>query len=321
MRLRHRSDVRTLVWAFFLMPAAACAQYAVPALAGWLLPVSMYLAYSAGVIAHNHNHSPTFTGRGANALFANWISFFYGYPVFAWIPTHNENHHKFVNGPGDATSTLRLARSNGLVAAVTFPVVSAIAQMPLIASFLARAKVRRPRAYAAFAVQKVVVFVGHAAAYGLAVGLHGAPVGVLVYGSALGVPALAALWGLMFTNYVQHVDCDPASRWRRSRDFVSSWMNFFVFDNGFHTVHHEQAGLHWSETRAAHARIAHLLDPRLQERSIFSYALRTYVLGASKLRPAPLRGTPMSTDFRREPAAPIPSRPPGSPWATPRDSS
>ena len=192
--------------------------------------------------------------------------------------------------PGDATSTLRLTRSNGLVAAVTFPVVSAVAQMPLIASFLARAKVQRPRAYAAFAVQKVVVFVGHAAAYGLAVGLHGAPVGVLVYGSALGVPALAALWGLMFTNYVQHVDCDPASRWRRSRDFVSSWMNFFVFDNGFHTVHHEQAGLHWSQTRAAHARIAHLLDPRLQERSIFGYALRTYVLGASTLRPAPRTG-------------------------------
>jgi fatty acid desaturase len=277
MRLRHRADVRTLVWAFVLMPAAAAAQYAVPRLAGWLLPVSMYLAYSAGVIAHNHNHSPTFVGRRHNTLLSTWISFFYGYPVFAWIPTHNENHHKFVNGAGDVTSTLRMGRDSGLVAALTFPLTSAAAQAPLIARFLARAKRDNPRAYASYAVQRLVVFVGHAAALGLAIGLHGVAVGAWCYASALGLPAAGALWGLMFTNYVQHVDCDPSSRWRHSRDFVSSWMNFFVFDNGFHTVHHERPGLHWSRTRQAHARIAHLLDPRLQESSIFAYAFKTYV--------------------------------------------
>ncbi len=280
MRLRHRADVRTLVWAFALMPAAAATQYALPRLAGWMLPISMYLAYSAGVIAHNHNHSPTFVGRRTNALFSMWISFFYGYPVFAWIPTHNQNHHKFVNGPGDATSTQRMTRENGLVAAITFPFASAVAQSPLTARFLGRAKQRNPRAYETYVVQHVVVFGGHAAACVLAMALHGAVRGGGVYVSSLGIPAAGALWGLMFTNYVQHVDCDPASRWRRSRDFVSSWMNFFVFDNGFHTVHHEQAGMHWSQSRAAHARIAHLLDPRLEERSIASYAFKTYVLGA-----------------------------------------
>ncbi len=280
MRLRHRADVRTLVWAFVLMPAAAAAQYALPRLAGWLLPLSMYLAYSAGVIAHNHNHSPTFSGRRMNTLLSTWISFFYGYPVFAWIPTHNENHHKFVDGPGDATSTQRMSRDNDLVAALTFPLLSAVAQAPLVARFLARAKRRNPRAYATYAWQRLVVFVGHAAGLGLGVGLYGPLRGAFVYGSALGLPAAGALWGLMFTNYVQHVDCDPTSRWRRSRDFVSSWMNFFVFDNGFHTVHHERPGLHWSQTRRAHARIAHLLDPRLQESSIFGYALREYVFGA-----------------------------------------
>ncbi len=143
---------------------------------------------------------------------------------------------------------------------------------------MARAKRKNPRAYATYALQRLVVFVGHAAAFGLAIGLRGPAVGAWVYASALGLPALGALWGLMFTNYVQHVDCDPASRWRRSRDFVSSWMNFFVFDNGFHTVHHEKPGLHWSQARQAHARIAHLLDPGLQESSIFAYALREYVL-------------------------------------------
>ena len=78
MRLRHRADVRTLVWALLFMPAAAAAQYAVPRLAGWLLPVSMYLAYSAGVIAHNHNHSPTFIDRRYNTLWRRGYRSFTG---------------------------------------------------------------------------------------------------------------------------------------------------------------------------------------------------------------------------------------------------
>jgi fatty acid desaturase len=220
-----------------------------------------------------------------NTLLSTWTSFFYGYPVFAWIPTHNQNHHKFLNGPGDVTSTLRMQRDNGIIAALTFPVVSAAAQAPLIADFLARARSDNRRAYVAYAVQRLVVFVGHPAALGLAIGLHGPALGAWCFASALGLPAAGALWGLMFTNYVQHVDCDPSSRWRHSRDFVSSWMNFFVFDNGFHTVHHERPGLHWSNAKQAHARIAHLLDPRLQESSVFSYAFKTYV---RRPRPSPL---------------------------------
>ncbi|HEY5147515.1 MAG TPA: fatty acid desaturase [Polyangiaceae bacterium] len=280
MKLRRRSDVRTLVWAFLFMPAAAAAQYAAPRLAGWLLPVSMYLAYCAGVIAHNHNHSPTFTRRPLNTVLSMWILFFYGFPVFAWIPTHNQNHHRFTNRPGDASITWRATPRNGPFAAITYFFVAAAAQAPLTARFVERARRSNRRAYAAYVGQYAFVFGGHAAACALAIALYGVTRGAWVYASALGIPALGALWGLMFTNYVQHVDCDPWSRWSHSRDFTSRWMNALVFDNGFHTVHHEQPGLHWSELCAAHARVAHLLDPRLEERSIFGYCFKVYVLGA-----------------------------------------
>jgi fatty acid desaturase len=290
MLLRHRSDVRTLVWTLALMPGAAALQYAVPRLAWWLLPASMALAYSAGVVAHNHNHSPTFTDRRLNALMSAWISVFYGHPTFVWIPTHNDNHHRFRNRPGDASITWRATRKNGLFAAATYFFVAARAQAPLTAALLARVRARRPRAYAAYVAQYFVVYGGHAAALALAIAMHGVGRGAAVYASALGIPAAWALWGLMLTNYVQHVDCDPWSRWAHSRDFVSGFMNFFVFDNGFHTVHHERPGLHWSELRAAHARIAHLLDPRLQEQTILRYCFKVYVLGKvlPGYAPAPL---------------------------------
>jgi fatty acid desaturase len=59
-------------------------------------------------------------------------------------------------------------------------------------------------------------------------------------------------------------------------------MNALVFDNGFHTVHHERPGLHWSRLRTEHAKIAHHLEPRCVSPSIFHYAVETYLL--SRLR-------------------------------------
>jgi beta-carotene hydroxylase len=278
VKLRFAADRRTLIYAFGLMPACVVVQLAFPWLAGWLLPVSMYLSYSAGVIAHNHNHSATFVGRSWNVLLSGWISVFYGYPTFAWVPTHNENHHRFVDRPGDATSTHQGFRPNTLGRAFLYPFESGRNQAPLIRRFLERAKARSPQLYATMRAQYAVVYGTHAAVAALAIVLHGWTRGLFVYASALGIPAAGAVWGLMFTNYVQHVGCDPWSRWNHSRNFCSPWMNWLVFDNGFHTIHHQRAALHWSLTREAHARIAQNIDPRLNESSIFGYCMKEYVL-------------------------------------------
>jgi beta-carotene hydroxylase len=277
MRLRVTADWRAVLWVLGLMPAVATAQYLRPGLAGWLLPLSMYLGYSAGVLAHNQNHCPVFVDRRANAIYATVISFFYGYPSFGWIPTHNENHHRFVNRQGDATATWRHTRRNTAWTAFTYFFYSAAWQAPLIAAYLRRVRRLSTSAWAWLIGQYVIVFGGHALALAVAVHLYGGRTGSFVYLSALGIPAVGALWGLMFTNYVQHVDCDETSKWDHSRNFVSPWMNFLVFDNGFHTVHHQRANLHWSHARAAHAAVADRIDPRLNDGSIAGYCWRTYV--------------------------------------------
>jgi fatty acid desaturase len=299
MRLRHAADVRTLIWAFVFMPAVLALHYARPSLAGWTTPLSFYLAYCAGVIAHNHNHCPTFVGRRANDFLSAWLSVFYGYPTFAWIPTHNQNHHRFVNRPGDATITWRARRENGALSALTFFFVSAAAQRPLIGQFLGDARRRSAREYLGYTRQYWVLLGGHASACILAMALYGGVRGAAVYVCALGAPALAALWGLMFTNYLQHVDCDPWSDWNHSRNFVSGWMNALVFDNGFHTVHHRRPGLHWSLLRAEHRRLSRHIDPRLEERSIVSYCFKAYVLGRTADRRAAPALLPRGLPSRR----------------------
>jgi fatty acid desaturase len=278
MKLRFRADWRTLVWSFALMPGLVGMHFAWPALAGWLLPLSMYAAYSAAVIAHNHNHCPTFVSKTANRWFANWISFFYGFPTYGWIPTHNDNHHKFVGAEGDATVLADPNIPDRAWLALTHFFRSTRTQGPLLSRYRKRLRERSTRAWLHVWSQYATVFAGHAAAAALAITRFGGARGAWVYASALGIPAFMALWGIMFTNWVQHAACDPHSRWDHSRNFVSSWMNLFVFDNGFHTVHHAQPGLHWSLLRVAHEKIAPNVAPHLNASSIFSYAFETYVL-------------------------------------------
>jgi fatty acid desaturase len=55
-------------------------------------------------------------------------------------------------------------------------------------------------------------------------------------------------------------------------------VNTFLFNNGYHTAHHMRASLHWSETPAAHEKIAHLIAPELNESSFWGYLFRTYIL-------------------------------------------
>ena len=103
MQLRFREDLRTLVWAFLLLPLAPALALYRPALAAWLVPLAFYASYCSGVLAHNQNHCPTFVGRRTNLFYGAWLSFFYGFPIFSWVPTHNQNHHRYTNGEGDAT--------------------------------------------------------------------------------------------------------------------------------------------------------------------------------------------------------------------------
>jgi fatty acid desaturase len=278
--LRHRSDWRTLLWAFVCFPVMGFAPYVEPRVMPWTLPLSLYFGFCAGVFSHNQNHCPTFKGRRLNAFYAAWLSVFYGFPTFAWIPTHNLNHHKYVNKAGDATITWRYSKRNTWLIASTYYFVSAYWQSGPIKEFIAKARAGNRALYRQIILQYILVFGGHAALFALAVALRGWATGSLAYVLGFMVPALFAAWSMIFINYIQHVHCDPWSEHDHSRNFVSKLGNWLVFNNGFHTAHHESAGLHWSKLPEAHAKIAHLIHPELRQPSILGFCLKAYLLGA-----------------------------------------
>jgi len=277
MALRFREDWRTLLWAFVLLPLVPLLAYARPALAPWLVPLALYASYCSGVLAHNQNHCPTFVGRGANTAYGAWLSVFYGFPLFAWVPTHNQNHHRYLNGDGDATRTTRRGTADNAWVAFTYPILSSRWQLPLILDYVKESRGKHPARLRRIGLETAAVVLGHAGLVLLAIALHGFRRGLFVYALSAGLPALLATYFMMLTNYLQHVGCEPSSPDDHSRNFVSPFWNWFVFENGLHTVHHEHPGVHWSRYRALHEARAGRISPRLNQNSLFGYVLNAYV--------------------------------------------
>lgn len=280
MKLRFLADTRTLLWAFVLFPAVALAPYVAPRTVGWIIPLSLYAGFCAGVFTHNQNHCPTFHGRRMNAFYSAWLSVFYGCPTFAWIPTHNVNHHQFVNRDGDATITWRYSKKNNWLVASTYFFVCAYWQKSVIDAFVRKARASRRGLYGRIVIETFTVIFTHAAFCALGIGLYGWKTGAAVYACGFGASAAMGLWGMMFVNYIQHVHCDPWSAHNHSRNFVSQISNWLVFHSGLHTAHHEHPGAHWSQLPALFERIANEIDPELRQPGIFGFCLRTYLLGA-----------------------------------------
>lgn len=276
---KEPADYRTLLWV--AIAAALVGIQLANTEHAYVLPLaipSFYLALACGIIAHNHNHCAVFSSPRMNDAFGNVLSVFYGYPTFVWVPTHNQNHHKHVNKEGDATITWRYSdRHNALVAGTYFFVSSYWQSFP-IRAYIRKAKSDNPRLHRKIVMQYAVWLGTWLVLLLTAIRLHGWRWGGLIWVASVGLPSLFSLWTIMFFNYEQHVHTDPWSKHNHSRNFTSPLLNYFLFNNGYHGVHHEQPGLHWSKLPMAHARIADEIDPALKQQSVTLYMVRQFVL-------------------------------------------
>lgn len=250
----------------------------------WALPVLCLFCVADAVIAHNHNHSPIFKNKWANLGVGCVISFFYGFPSFGWIPTHNMNHHTYNNRPGDLSITTRPIRKPSLLAEMLYPTVVSLTQTRVLMPFLKRRWQQGDK----FMVFRAVV--EYAFFYGVMITLF-----LIDWQKALlfaVIPQQIALFTIQSFNYLQHVETNADTDWNHSRNFTGKILNGFLFNNGYHTIHHEKPGIHWSLTPAAHAQIAANIEPRLNQPNAFTYWLRRFVLDPLAGRKSPFQTLP-----------------------------
>ena len=266
--LRHAADWRSVAY-MIITTSLLVWLWNGEAFNPWVYVVFLHFSVAVSVMAHNHNHLSVWKSKAMNRFHDYWLTVFYGFPVFGWIPTHNLNHHKFTNRDGDYTQTFRYSEKNNLVTLLTYPSVSSYHQQKPIGDFLKRSWAKN-RSRFWWAISQYVVLISWIVAAMILDWKKG-----LLY---VVVPQQVSLFSVLVFNYLQHVHADEESEWNHSRNIVGPLMNLFLFNNGYHTIHHMKPGLHWSKTPEAHAEIAHHIDPRLNEKSIYWLVIRTYLL-------------------------------------------
>jgi fatty acid desaturase len=266
--LRNKADIKTIIY-MVLTTALLILQWTSIGVHPATYAVYCFLSIAVSVITHNHNHVRIWKSDIINTLQDWWLTIFYGFPVFAWIPTHNKNHHKMNNRIGDYTITYRFSEKNNFITLLSYPTISGFYQQKAIRDYLKdQYKNNKERFFLSIA-QYVILILWIGAA--LLIDWRKAILFVII-------PQQISLFSVLIFNYVQHVHADEESRWNHSRNFTG-FLNFMLFNNGYHTIHHETAGLHWSKTPEEHKKIEHLIDNSLKERSFWWFIFRNYVLG------------------------------------------
>lgn len=266
--LRYKADIKTIIY-MVLTTTLLILQWTTIGVHPVTYIIYCFLSVSVAVITHNHNHVRIWKNDFLNTLQDWWLTVFYGFPVFAWIPTHNKNHHKMNNRVGDYTITYRFSEKNNFITLLTYPTISGFYQQKAIRDYLKMQYNANKKRFMLSIAQYVILVLWIGAAL------------FLDWRKALYfviIPQQISLFSVLIFNYVQHVHANEESEWNHSRNFTGL-LNFMLFNNGLHTVHHETAGLHWSQVPAEHKKVEHLIDDSLKERSFWWYIFRNYALG------------------------------------------
>ncbi len=231
-------------------------------------------------MVHNHNHLPIWKSRSLNVMNDLWQVAFYGYPVFVWVPTHNLNHHKYVNKKGDETITYRFGNNNNLFTLLAYPFISGYYQSGLITAYLRKQWSKNPKRFY-YCIFQYIFLVSYLFCM-FAIDAQKA----FLY---ITIPHLMCLVLVLMVNYFQHIHADENSQYNHSRNFTGI-ENIFMLNNGLHTAHHEKMSAHWSELTSIHQGMKSKIDNRLLEKSLVWYFLRVYILSIviPKLRSKPV---------------------------------
>jgi fatty acid desaturase len=297
--LRYRADIRplafnalyySLLFGMFAAPTPFVHEvYSQPLrLAPYVaaLLVLMVTSFQGAVQTHNAVHSPVFKARWMNKVYQGILTCTYGHPVSAYVPGHNLSH-QHTQSRKDIMRTTKARFRWNLLNGLFFFFLTLPAIQKADFTYSGAMRTRHPKWFIQAGAEMVAL-------QSMQITLF-----LLDWKKALVfwvIPHLYAAWGIVTMNLLQHDGCDENSQYNHSRNFVGSVVNWFTFNNGYHTIHHETPGLHWSLLPKAHAeKIAPHIHPNLDQPSLATYIWDTFVLGNRRHydgRPLPVSELP-----------------------------
>ena len=233
------------------------------------------LSFSCATITHNSVHCPIFERhlRAHNAVFFIILGLTYGHPVSSFVPGHNQSHHKFTQLRRDYMRTTKLRYRYNLLNFLMFqPTVALSVLKSDIQFLLLQGRLNRPFFFK-FVREGATVFLTSLSL------LYADPYKFLIFWH---IPHMFAQWAIVSINFLQHDGCDIAldrsPKGNVARNFIGKPLNFFFFNNGFHSIHHLRPALHWSLLPDAHEKqVKPYLHENLNQSSIGTFMFKSFI--------------------------------------------
>ena len=269
--LRYRADLRTLGFVAFYFGLTAYLFVAAPAswwVTGALLVLASFFSFFGAVATHNTIHCPMFTKRWMNRGMQVILTLTYGHPVSAFVPGHNLSHHVHTQTRRDVMRTTKMRFRWNLLNGLLFLPRMGPDILRGETKYMLAMRRRKPTWFRQMMLEYAVLY----AVYAVLLLIDWKAFLLFVF-----IPHKYAAFGIVTMNLLQHDGCDADSEWNHSRNFVGAIVNWFTFNNGYHTIHHMKPALHWSLTPAAHdERVAPHIHPNLEQPSLLAYLWRTF---------------------------------------------
>ena len=239
-------------------------------------PLVACSAFVQQICVHNAMHGPVFANRAHNRIWQCVLSICIGFPVSVYVPVHNLSHHLGLQTPRDVLRTTEVRHRWNLANLVHHMAMGTVHLHVLHVAYLAEMRRSRPRWLRQAFAELLTVSI-----YYVAIALAIGPLAML---ALVFLPAIAGQWLIVGFGYVQHDGVDHESEYLHSRNFTSPLFNWVICNNGFHTIHHNKPGMHWSLVAAAHRDAIAKMDPRLDEPSLIRYLWRAFVWPGARRR-------------------------------------
>jgi fatty acid desaturase len=217
----------------------------VPAATNWYLAVPLIttltlanFSITIGVL-HMHAHRPLSVSRRVNRVIDVLCCMPATLTAADMCEVHVLNHHRYNDGPGDITSTA--GREQGLLAVWYWITYFAVVKNHTVRTVFAAnpSPGRRKRRHQFLLDFTLVVALIVATAC-----VADATRFALFYGIPFLVTQVTSGYFAWLTHAPARVFEDDASK---SMNTVGNWLNFFIFNQGYHSVHHRYPGIHWSQ--------------------------------------------------------------------------
>lgn len=270
--IRHVFDRFTLIAIALIVIIRMLAWIYLPPINLYAIIPLVFLAFVMYNIKHNHLHFNIFRHSKLNFLLENIMNIVTGTTFSSMKIIHLINHHATENKEGDWGRTKQFEQKSNLKSVTGYTLATLVSFVKNKRTWLNNREghVLKRRAQTEALILLVVY----------AIMLIVNPWNTLMY---ILIPHAICQFILIAFNYLQHGACDADSPYNNSRNFTGKVLNFLLFNNGFHTVHHLKPALHWTEYPAFHASIKDRIDHHLNVDNFLIFLVKQTIKPKRKL--------------------------------------